>query len=380
MKSTIFLLLCMTLLLACDRKQTAHQISQEIEGKRPGKNRAKFEPPDGKVLVFAGQELTSVGGLKDYNDGYLDHYKKPAGWTSYTFLTPGDTSFGFVHKGLDGIWTTDDWGDNDYNMSLQLEDPNFSDMILAIGLAMVSQSNHEKKVAAGEYDEMLKKFGGFLQSLAPRPVFLRIGYEFDGHGWNHYDIDAYKKAFRHIKELFDSMNIDNVAYVWQSTGWVSTQENLEEWYPGDEYVDWCAYSFFSRWKEAEMIDFARKHDKPVFIAEATPTISDHTVKFDGNTKTTVLSDPNQAQEAWDHWFVPFFKTINGNPDVVKAFSYINCNWKSHPMWKSNPTFKRIDARLETSELIDRMWKEELSKASYIHSYPSLYENLLQETK
>jgi hypothetical protein len=147
--------------------------------------------------------------------------------------------------------------------------------------------------------------------------------------------------------------------------------------PGDEYVDWCGFSFFSRWKEQEMIGFARSKNKPVFIAEATPAISDHTVKFDGNTKETIMSNPGQAEEAWERGFVPFFSMIDENPDVVKAISYINCNWRINEMWKPNPTFRRIDARLQSSEIIDKKWRETISKDKYIHSSPSLYSDLEQ---
>jgi len=331
--------------------------------------RAKFEPEDGKVILFIGQELEAIGGLSEFNSGYLDYFRKPAGWTAYTNITPGDTSFGFVLKGLDGIWQTDDWGDSKSNMTMQLTDPGFENMALAIGLSMV---NHEKQVADGTLDEYIIKFGKFLKELNPRPVFLRIGYEFDGYTWNHYDKEAYLTSFRRIKDMLDKMGVTNVAYVWQCTGWVSDQYQLEDWYPGNEYVDWCAFSFFSRWKEQEMIEFARKKGKPVFIAEATPTISDYTVKFNGETKETILSDTIQAEEAWNRWFIPLFRTINENPDVVKAVSYINCNWKAHAMWMDNPTFKKIDARLQTSKYISEKWKAEIYKAKYIHSSPLLY--------
>ncbi len=362
-------------LAMCNACQVKIEKAEENDNKtllRGENNLAKFEPSHGKVILFVGQELEAVGGLEEFQDGYLDHYSRPAGWTAYSNLSPGDTSFGYVQKGLDGIWTTDDWGDAESNMSKQLDDPDFENMALAIGLSMV---NHEHQVAIGAHDDLIRKMGDFLKSLAPRPVFLRIGYEFDGHSWNHYDMEDYKVAYRRIKDMLDDMGVANVAYVWQSTGWASDPFLLEDWYPGDEYVDWCSFSFFSRWKEQEMIGFARKKDKPVFIAEATPTISDHTVKFDGNTKKTILSNPEQASEAWERWFVPLFSTIDENPDVVKAINYINCNWLSHEMWKVNPTFKRVDARLHTSELIDRKWREEVAKEKYIHSSGSLYSDL-----
>lgn len=341
---------------------------------RKGENRARFEPENGKVLLFVGQELNAIGGLPDYNDGYLDHYPKPAGFTMYTNLSPGDTSFGFVSKGLDGIWTTDNWGDNVSNMTLQLEHDKFSNMALAIGLSMV---NHEGAVARGERDDLIVRLAEFLKGLAPRPVFLRIGYEFDGHAWNHYDRQDYLHAYRRVKDMMDSMQVNNVAYVWQSTGWVSDQYLLEEWYPGDEYVDWCGFSFFSRWAEQSMIAFARSRDKPVFICEASPTISDHMDKFSGTTKETILSNDVQAREAWVKWFTPLFNTIESNPDVVKAVSYINCNWRSHRMWQVNPTFQKIDARLQTSELIDPLWREKIAGKRYIHSSENLYSAMNQ---
>ncbi len=333
------------------------------EKKQPEKRLAKFEPEDGKVILFVGQELESIGGLEaPYNDGYLDHFPKPGGWTAYSNLTPGDDSFGYKQEGFDGIFRSDDWGDSPSNLSMQLADPDFAGMDIAIGLSMVG---HEEAIAAGERDSLINVMAKLFQDNADRRFFLRIGYEFDGHAWNHYDLESYKKAYQRIKDMLDNMGIENVAYVWQSTGWVSNMDHLEEWYPGDDYVDWCSFSFFSRWDEAKMIDFARTKGKPVFIAEATATISDHTVKFDGQTKETIFSNEEQAKEAWEKWFVPFFKTINENPDVVKAVSYINCNWKSHVMWEQNPTFQGVDARLQTSNYLSKLWLEETNKDKYI---------------
>ena len=292
----------------------------------------------------------------------------------YSCLSPGDNSFGHVMKGLDGIWTTDNWGDGPTNISLLLADQDFKNSALAIGFSMV---NHDGEIARGEQDSLLLVFGNWLKSLGRRPVFLRIGYEFSG-AWNHYNREDYIAAFRRIRTMYDSMGVDNVAYVWQSHGWEEPETLLEAWYPGDEYVDWCGYSFFSRWDEANMISFARKHGKPVFIAEATPTISTKTVKTNGKTKKTILSNPKQAAKAWEQWFIPFFKTIHENPDVVKAVSYINCNWKSHPMWFDNPTFQHVDARLQTSQKISKKWLEETSKDTYLKASPKLFDQLWGE--
>lgn len=352
--------------------QTSHQETSKLDSfpTDPARDLAKFEPAGAHVLVFAGQDLNSIGGLPDYRDGYTDYFPVPAGITLYTSIAGGSDSYGDIPtEGLQGVYETFDNGNGPSNMSLILGDSTYQEVALAIGLSLV---NHEKRVASGELDANIQRLGEFLISLGKRAVFLRIGYEFDGHDWNHYDRAGYKQAFIRIKEKLDAQGVNNTAYVWQSTGWVSDQYQLEDWYPGDAYVDWCGFSFFDRWKEVEMIEFARKKGKPVFIAEASPTISDYTAKFDGDTKETLLSNPAQAQEAWERWFVPFFDMIEANNDVIKAIHYINCNWKARPMWKENMTFKDVDARLQTSPMIKQRWEAKMAEERYLNASPTLF--------
>lgn len=372
MKLYIYILLFIGSIFACgDTQQTEQRTTNSIKAERSTRALAKFEPADGKCIVFVGQELESIGGLEDYKDGYFDHFTTPGGFTMYTKMRPGDEEFGFTYSGLAGVFTTDDWGDSPSNMSLQLADEDFKNSCLAIGLELV---NHEDRVARGEMDSLVLVLGNWLKSLGRRPVFLRIGYEFSG-SWNHYDRKDYIASFRRIKTMYDSIGVTNVAYVWQSHGSDASLEVLESWYPGDEYVDWCGYSFFARWDEANMVEFARKHSKPVFIAEATPTIRTETTNQNGKTAETILSNPVQAEEAWEKWFTPFFKTIDDNPDVVKAISYINCHWKSHPMWVENPTFQDVDARLQSNKDIAEKWSKEIAKDKYLNASPDLFDML-----
>ena len=352
-------------LTACDNNREISSTTHKMSLETNKRSKAKFEPEDGKVLVFAGQDLASIGGLGEYTEGYADYFPIPAGITLYTGIGPNDGSFGGTNdKGLHGIYETVDSGNGPSNMSLIMQSTKFEQSALAIGLSMV---NNEEKVAAGELDDNIQALGAFLLSLGDRPVFLRIGYEFDGHPWNHYDKTSWLAAYKRIKDHLDQMGVKNTAYVWQSVGWVSDPYELATWYPGDEYVDWCAFSFFDRWREVEMIEFARKRGKPAFIAEASATISTATSKFDGKTKETILSNPDQAQEAWEKWFVPFFSMIEENPDVIKAVHYINCNWKVRPMWFENPTFQDVDARIQESPMISEKWSSKMAESRYLNA-------------
>ena len=224
--------------------------------------------------------------------------------------------------------------------------------------------DNEKKVAKGKLDHLIKELALWIKE-ADRPVFLRIGYEFDGWSWNHYNKKQYLKAWNRIHTIFKSMNAQNVAFVWQSKGTGSDQKVLEEWYPGDDIVDWCAYSYFGN-PDTEMITFARRHKKPVFIAEATPVLEIDGLYFDSDLKKDRI-----AQTAWNNWFMPFFKTIEDNSDVVKAFSYINADWSSQPMWIINPTFQKVDSRLQVNPFIAEKWKTEISKPQYLHTLLSI---------
>lgn len=317
----------------------------------------KFEPKNGKVLFFIGQDLEAVGGFEKYNDGYVDYFETPEGITLYTNLSPGDESFGYITKGIDGIKTKANWGAGDTCAQYYIDSPKFKNAMIAIGLSLV---NHEKEIAKGKLDKLIIEFGEWIKKV-DRPIFLRIGYEFDGWEWNHYNKKYYLKAYRRIHNIFDKMKISNVAYVWQSKGNGSNQKTLEEWYPGDDYVDWCGYSYFNN-PDEEMIYFARKHKKPVFIAEACPVMGEGNVYFD-----TDLKKENIAKQVWKDWFTPFFETIEKNKDVIKAFSYINIEWASQPMWLNNSYFQKVDSRIQKSTFISKKWKQELDKSMYIKS-------------
>lgn len=336
----------------------------------PQKELAKFEPEDGKVILFAGQDLGAVGGLESYDDGYFDHFETPGGWTMYTNIRPGDTSFGNTYKGLDGMKTTDTWGSGYCNMQLQIDDADFHNSALAIGLELV---NHDSLVAVGAHDDMIVELAQWVKSLGERPVFLRIGYEFDGFEWNFYTPEHYIPAYRRVKDIFDEQGVENYVAVWQSKGWGLNEEELMEFYPGDEYVDWCGYSHFSRGVEGgqAMINVARQLGKPLFIAEATPMIA----KGDSSSYDVFLNVPEQADRAWEVYYKPLFKVIDDNPDVVKAISYINVDWYKQPMWEESDAFGNVDSRLHLSPLVSDNWKKITSQKKYLKASDELFDCL-----
>ena len=332
-------------------------------------NRAKFEPKNGKCLVFVGQDMDAIGGLAQYQDGYCDHFEMPTGITLYTNFSPGLNSYGHINKGNDGIKTTDNWGAGDSCVRCYMEEPQFSNSLVAIGLSFV---DHEKQLARGDHDKLIKDLGNWIKGLGKRPVFLRLGYEFDGWDWNHYNRKNYLAAWNRVHSIFKELRVENAAFVWQSKGTGSRQDILESWYPGDELVDWCGYSYFGD-PDQEMLIFARKHGKPVFIAEATPVTQKGDLYFN-----TDLKDPKIAERVWQDWFVPFFQTLKNYQDVIRAFSYINEDWPSQPMWINNATFQQVDSRIQVSPYISEKWRKELANPRYLKPGPDLWKQLWNE--
>ncbi len=308
---------------------------------------ARLLPPDEKLLMFVGQDSDTISAYVREVPDTLE------GLTLYTELKNSDPD-----KTLKAMFSRANWqaGDVDFDFTLS-ENPQAA---LAVGLAFdqCNQPAHGKAIANGQYDASIAKMLEYFGSLAPRKVFLRIGYEFDGP-WNCYEPESYKAAYRHIFESIHSRGFSNIATVWQSAVWPDPSiagpsmarydhrepGMLDSWYPGDDVVDWVGISVFyrdlSQWNytppddpdraQNQLLSFARSHNKPVMIAEAAP----QGYRTGALTRSPIQTNnpkPLSAEALWAAWYAPFFQFIYDNRDVIRAVAYINTHWESQPMW------------------------------------------------
>lgn len=315
------LVLLMTSLLS-----SAEETDLQLSGRK-----SKFVPPEGKVLLIIGQSKDSI-------DAYVaDVGMIPGGFMVYTSV-----------QEMDGIYSPVDYGGGvQYFQYLVEQYPN---TVIQIGLYMVNALNG---VIEGQYDDNIDKLGEWIRK-AGRPVYLRIGYEFDGPH-NHYGPKKYVKAYRYIVDRLKVDGVDNVAYVWHSYAGYITRPVMD-WYPGDDYVDWFAISYFNRRTKYmdSMAQLAREHNKPFMVAESTPQ----------------GVGIYYAQYALERWFQPFFDFIVEKN--IKAVSYINSNWEEQPMWKGQGW---KDARVQVNEVIKKRWLEEIKKEKYLQASSDLYQTL-----
>jgi Glycosyl hydrolase family 26 len=223
-----------------------------------------------------------------------------------------------------------------------------------------------RDIVNGRLDHQVARLLHYLlYKCTAQKVFLRVGYEFDNPAFGYTENPLeYARAFRYIVDACRDEHVtcrDKIAFVWHS--WAATTEMtpsmLDEYYPGDEYVDWIGVSIFSqvypsssannnsttvpdsiarlgsRATVETILDFAQRRGKPIVIAESAP--------FGG---VDILSDP------WNDWFVPVLEYIEEYD--IDMWSYIHCDWDAQRMWHG---VGFGDSRLSTNATVLRLWRQ-----------------------
>ncbi|GEM_PF-1809928 len=256
-----------------------------------GADKAKFEPPHGSAYTGAGQCMESIAAMIHS----LPNDRMPVIIALY-----------------EGLNAEEYWRNPDI-----LEAHNvFPGAMLQIGLQLpIHNDNDLAAIGEGGYDRQIEEMADLYRSIQ-LPVFLRIGYEFDGE-WNGYNPKLYKRAYRRIVDAFRAGGTDNVAFVWNT--YIADNRNMFDWYPdnpdtgerdGDDYVDWFSFntitpSFDASW----FMEQAAARGKPVMIGESSYAI----VK------------PDYAFETFMGDFMGML-TKRG----IKGFQHINWEWRVYP--------------------------------------------------
>jgi oligosaccharide reducing-end xylanase len=264
----------------------------------------KFAPATGQALLILGPDAAGV-------NAYFDKL----------VTAPGGVNVELSLQSLD-------------LESLEALVRKFPNSTLSVGLSV---SGLVDSIVAGEADAQISELLDALEAY-PRPVFLRIGPEFDLAA-NGFEPGSYVAAWQTIHNEIQARGSENVALVWHSAADCESPfggHPAEDWYPGDEFVDWVAISHSSqsvvcdRQSIESMMQFAREHDKPVMMVA---------IPFEGQTD------------------VPF-GFVRANNDVIRALLYFN----------TTPGF--FDAPQFLSD-----WKTEIGDRFWLRGGPSLFDTL-----
>lgn len=218
-------------------------------------------------------------------------------------------------------------------------------IVIQMGLQLVGSTEY---IPNGDLDDDIQNLLDGIEELG-LPVYLRIGYEFNGRDWNRYEPESYKASFIYITEKIRESQLE-IATVWNFVPDVTQDLNFMNYYPGDEYVDWWSINFFNTYQISHAsaiayLDSAILHQKPVLIGESTP-------------KNVGVTD---GQADWDEWFEPFFNLVANRP-VIKMTGYINWNWSEFSQWADWG-----DARLEQNETVLNHFRNEMDDTIYHHA-------------
>ncbi|MCK5267877.1 MAG: hypothetical protein KAR07_06910 [Spirochaetes bacterium] len=311
---------------------------------------AKFVPPAGKTLLILGQDKVNIPENVNASGVIAGGFASYMGVSSDIGITNDSTQdFPYIQNSK---WLVDTYP----NTVLQLA-------MWMVGSAHAFPVDYPQNTTNGLYDNNIDTLCNWAKD-AQIPIFLRIGYEFDGLH-NKLEPTEYINAYKYIADRIRLTNgVTNIAFVWHS--YASTPYNgysVSDWYPGDNYVDWFGLSVFfahptfdpNKTYMNNFVDLARTHFKPVMIAEACPNGG----IFPLNYKT------------WNEWFVKVFSYIYEKN--IKAYSYINANWDLIPQFA---TANWGDTRTHQFPLIQNSWLNEINKPRYMKQSASLFGELL----
>ena len=303
----------------------------------------------GSVLLIAGQSREEFRDYLIDVTGQARQCPAPGGAAFYTNLDL--TGFRSPHSNEPG----DHHQDMEYLRMVQTP--------LVMQVALWLSRDQVIQLAAGEFSAAVEALQSELAALK-RPVFLRIGYEFDGPH-NRYPPEPFIQAWRNIAKVM--RRSPDIILVWHSFALIPTYQDrpIVEWYPGDEYVDWMAVSYFQVGEEGyyrrsnreAVIAFAREKGMPVMIAESSP------IRYTSRQKTL------KGEAWWDYWFRPLFKMIDENPEI-RALSIINVNWDGQ---KQHNFLDWGDCRLDRDPFVLRQWRKEASSPRWMPVDDKLYD-------
>ena len=335
----------------------------------PARTRQKLEPAAGKTLLFIGQDTGEI-------ESYASSFGMPAGVMLYSNVWDGLGVLSASDFGGYGQSDLAHWRSKSEPFALQVGlDLDHGQNCGSCGGC--TRAGYLEQFAQGDSARvaMVRAIVTALRDSG-RPVFLRVGYEFDAEicpgGYGKYPMAAYQQAFKRVRSIITEEHADKIALVWNA--WAFQARDPAQaigvaawgWYPGDDVVDWIGLSVFpgasagdvteqyQADKRRQFVDFAKRHGKPLMIAEATPR-----ARF----------QPAVGEAAWSGWYAGVFDYIAQND--VKAFCYINMNWEALGQWRGRGWG---DSRVQGTALSSK-WQGALDGSRFLQASNGLYQEL-----
>jgi mannan endo-1,4-beta-mannosidase len=106
-------------------------------------------------------------------------------------------------------------------------------------------------IASGQYDAYLRTYAEAVRAFR-HPVIVSFGHEMNGGwyswGYRHTPAAVFIAAWRHIVNLFRSVGVNNVTWLW-AINIIHPAHGVpppERWWPGSSYVTWVGIDGYYR--------------------------------------------------------------------------------------------------------------------------------------
>lgn len=319
---------------------------------------AKFEPPEGKILHGMG-------------NFYKDNKK-------YVEMLGDEKIYPLSRLFYMGLETrTRTWDHSLLSLRKYIREMEQDDMIPHISIGFASNEGVGVDRAVAQSDKYDSRINDIVHIVGRyrKPVFLRIGTEFNGW-WFGYTPYYFPKAFRKVVKAFHEKGLENIAVIWCYMPLADddfdhrNSRGEYKWFPGEDVVDWFGIDLFGpaefsaaaslkprangkpspKANTIRFLKMAEKYRKPVYIAESSAA------------KVGITADPKKGGDYWKEWFEPYFDFIGDYPGI-KAFHYINADWSKTATYGPQGW---LDARIHINPALSKRYREEMKKSRYLH--------------
>ena len=309
-------------------------------------NAQKYDPGAGKTNLLIGQTWQ-----QEFID-YVNAYKAPAGSSHY-----GEIYSGEVNQGDDAFGNNFlTYMNNNYPGAYALVAISIKDNPGAGGYGDTYSALRD--IVAGRWDAEIDKFARTFADHSDLKFYVRLGYEVSLYMFaSGGDTQTYKDAYNRMAQRIRAI-ASNVDFVYHP---VRGFNDVVDLYPGDQYVDWVAFSIFN-------------HD----VCLSSPSGSNCSgQQIDGNlaqgfdwAKNTkgkpVMIAESAVQRYASESASGFMDYLDRVKDVIETYdigvwAYIDSDWNAH-----NWTGDWGDSRVEINQTVLNHWNSIVSTSRYIH--------------
>ena len=181
------------------------------------------------------------------------------------------------------------------------------------------------QIRSGQHDGTIRAAADRVEAFGD-PLLIRYAWEM-AEGVNHADAgtpDDFKAAWRRIVDTFRDRGATNAEFVWCPTAWAFHTGGAQQYYPGDDYVDWiCADGY--NWAPGKKGDSWREFGEifDAFYSWASPRNKPLMVGEFGVQEGTAGRKAN--------WFRNIPSTLQNEYPDIKALVYFDSD-NPYPWW------------------------------------------------